>query len=71
MTTKSLNIQEEIGTLADRVGGVYKLSYRLGLTPTSIYRLINGTSKPNYDTLVKLSDLTEELAEVENADIQT
>jgi DNA-binding phage protein len=67
--------KEDIGKLATKQGGVYKLSYQIGLTPTQIYRLISGESKPSYDTIEKLIELetknSNSNAEVENETIQT
>lgn len=39
--------------LADRK--VLRVAQATGLNPNTIYRLINGTVKPSYETLIKLS----------------
>ena len=52
---------EEIKGIVERAGGVHEVSVRTGLCTGSLYRILQGTNKPSYDTLVKLQGLNNEL----------
>jgi len=52
---------EEMKDIVERAGGVHEVSVRTGLRTGSLYRILQGTNKPSYDTLAKLQGLNDEL----------